>query len=77
MNKNASVLIALTISAAQIVMVGCSATKSAEKKKDFFTSGCREADQRASQRMARDQQLAGSGEGAGEKGAKKRWPEVR
>ncbi len=71
MNKNASVLIALIISAAQIATVGCSATKSAEKKNDFFTSGSREADQRASQRMARDEQLAGSGEGTGEKGVKK------
>ena len=77
MNKNASVLFALIVSTAQIVIVGCSSTKSAEKKNDFFTSGSREADQRASQRMARDEQLAGSGEGAGEKGAKKRWPEVR
>ena len=71
MNKNASVLFALIVSTAQIVIVGCSSTKSAEKKNDFFTSGSREADQRASQRMARDEQLAGSGEGAGEKGAKK------
>jgi len=51
--------------------VGCGTSKSAEKKDDFFTSGSREADQRAGQRMAKDEQLAGSGEGAGEKGAVK------
>jgi hemoglobin len=37
----------------------------------LHTSGSREADQRASQRMAKDEQLAGSGEGAGEKETKK------
>ena len=53
-----------------ITMNGCG-TSSAEKKRDeFFTSGSREADQRAAQRMAKDQQLAGSGEGVGEKGKK-------
>ncbi len=46
---------------------GCSRRKhwlwqwqSAKKQDDFFTSGSREADQRASQRMARDQQLSDS-----------------
>jgi hemoglobin len=53
------------------VATGCGGSKRAAKKDDFFTSGSREADQRASQRMARDEQLSGSGEGAGEKGAKK------
>jgi hemoglobin len=53
-------------------LVGCGTSKqAAEKKDDFFTSGSREADQRASQRMAKDEQLSGSGEGSGEKGAKK------
>lgn len=52
-------------------VVGCHSAKKAQKKDDFFTSGSREADQRASQRVARDEQLSGSGEGAGEKGAKK------
>lgn len=42
--------------------VGCGGTK-ATKKDDFFTSGSREADQRASQRMAKEQQLGGSGQG--------------
>jgi hemoglobin len=53
-------------------LTACGGGKIANKKKDdFFTSGSREADQRASQRMAKDEQLNGSGEGGGEKGVKK------
>jgi hemoglobin len=51
--------------------IGCGTAKVGNKKDDFFTSGSREADQRASQRMAKSEQLTGSGEGAGEKGVKK------
>jgi hemoglobin len=51
--------------------VGCGTAKTAKKKDDFFTSGSREADQRANQRMAKAEQLSGSGEGSGEKGVKK------
>ena len=40
--------------------VGCGGTKGAKKQDEFFTSGSREADQRASQRMAKEQQLAGA-----------------
>jgi hemoglobin len=58
------------LSAFLIVEVGCGTAKSAKQKDDFFTSGSREADQRAGQRMARDEQLIGTGEGTGEKGAK-------
>jgi hemoglobin len=54
-----------------IFAVGCRGRARAKGSTDFFTSGSREADQRASQRMARDEQLSNSGEGAGEKGAKK------
>ncbi len=50
-----------------LATVGCGTGKQKTKNNDFFTSGSREADQRASQRMAKDEQLAGSGEGAGEK----------
>jgi len=50
---------------------GCGTAKTGRKEQDFFTSGSRDADQRASQRMARDEQLTGSGEGSAEKGAKK------
>jgi hemoglobin len=52
-------------------LLGCSSGAARKKNNDFFTSGSREADQRASQKMARDEQLAGSGEGAGEKGVKR------
>src|SRR5260370_38650429 len=57
--------VALTLAA------GCGTRKIGKKSDDFFTSGSREADQRASQRMARDEQLTGSGEGPGEKGVNK------
>ena len=46
-------------------------SKPEAQHKDFFTSGSKEADQRASQRMAKAEQLEGSGEGTGEKGVKK------
>jgi hemoglobin len=51
--------------------MGCGHAKTGGKEQDFFTSGSRDADQRASQRMARDEQLTGSGEGSAEKGSKK------
>jgi hemoglobin len=51
--------------------VGCGGGTAKKQNRDFFTSGSRDADQRASQRMARDEQLAGNGEGAGERGTKK------
>jgi hemoglobin len=41
--------------------VGCGSTP--RKKDEFFTSGSREADQRAGQKMAQAEQLSGSGEG--------------
>src|ERR1700754_4165828 len=50
---------------------GCGGGKATTKNTDFFTSGSREADQRASQRMARDEQLRGTGEGSGEKNVQK------
>lgn len=53
-----------------VAVSGCGGGKPTQQSKDFFTSGSREADQRASQRMAQAEQLSGSGEGAGEKGAK-------
>jgi hemoglobin len=59
------IALAITMSA-----VGCGGRKATQQSTDFFTSGSREADQRASQRMAQAEQLSGSGEGAGEKGVK-------
>jgi hemoglobin len=61
----------LILAAALAASTGCGGGKIGKKKDDFFTSGSREADQRASQRMAKEEQLTGSGEGSGEKGAKK------
>jgi len=61
----------ILLTVALSVGIGCGSTKVGKKKDDFFTSGSREADQRASQRMAKAEQLSGSGEGAGEKGVKK------
>jgi len=52
-------------------LMGCGSSSAEKKRDEFFTSGSREADQRATQRMAKDEQLAGSGEGVGEKGKKK------
>ncbi len=57
--------------AAVVGLSGCGGTPAQKANRNFFTSGSREADQRASQRMARAEQLTGSGEAAGEKGVKK------
>lgn len=55
-----------------LLSAGCGGgTKTEKKGTDFFTSGSRDADQRASQRMAQAEQLSGTGEGAGEKNVKK------
>jgi hemoglobin len=54
-----------------ICLNGCGSSPAKKGNQDFFTSGSRDADQRASQRMAQNEQLSGSGEGAGEKGVKK------
>ena len=50
---------------------GCGSSSPQKKNQSFFTSGSREADQRASQRMAKAEEMSGSGEGAGEKETKK------
>jgi hemoglobin len=65
-------MIPLFLAAALTTLVGCGSAAPAKKEnQEFFTSGSREADQRASQTMAKHEQLTGSGEGAGEKGVKK------
>ncbi|HKQ40203.1 MAG TPA: group 1 truncated hemoglobin [Verrucomicrobiae bacterium] len=50
----------MTAAAILPVTTGCRSTKAEKKKDEFFTSGSREADQRAQQRMAKDQQIAGT-----------------
>jgi hemoglobin len=74
MTKNINKTVLLVLSVVAAGMVGCGGGKAQKKNNDFFTSGSREADQRASQRMAKDEQLTGSGEGAGEKDVKKAKP---
>src|SRR5215813_8675758 len=62
----------VTLFAAGLVgLSGCKASPAKKANTNFFTSGSREADQRASQRMAQAEQLEGSGEEGGEKGVKK------
>src|SRR5215469_4646128 len=61
----------LAVVAGLFGFVGCGGTPAQKTNANFFTSGSREADQRASQRMALSEQLTGSGEGSGEKGVKK------
>jgi len=61
----------LSLAAALVFASGCGGRAAQKKNADFFTSGSREADQRASQRMAKEEQLSGTGEGAGEKDVKK------
>jgi hemoglobin len=50
---------------------GCGETPAQKANASFFTSGSREADERAGERMAQAEQLSGSGEAGGEKGVKK------
>lgn len=61
----------LSLATALAVVSGCGGKAAQKKNSDFFTSGSREADQRADQRMAKAEQLSGTGEGAGEKDVKK------
>lgn len=68
LTQPAAVVLAL---AAVLGLVGCGGAPAKKANTTFFTSGSREADQRASQRMAQSEQLTGSGEGSGEKGVKK------
>jgi hemoglobin len=70
MNTAQKALTFLLLSAIATMMAGCGSSSAQKRNRDFFTSGSREADQRASQRMAADEQLTGNGEGAGEKGVK-------
>jgi hemoglobin len=70
MNKTQTALNFLLFSAVATMMAGCGGSPAQKQNRDFFTSGSREADQRASQRMAAAEQLTGNGEGAGEKGVK-------
>jgi hemoglobin len=61
-NSAAVALERLMLVAIVSLSVGCGTAKVGEEDK-FFTSGSREADQRASQRMARHEQLSGEDDG--------------
>ncbi len=52
--------------AAVILLFGCGSQDRKEGDRPFFTSGSHEADQRADQRMAKDQQLKSANGGGGE-----------
>jgi hemoglobin len=64
-------IMSLFVAGAIAGLSGCRASPAKKANTNFFTSGSKEADQRASQRMAQAEQLEGSGEGGGEKGVKK------
>ncbi len=72
--KRSKFLAVMLLAAILAPIFGCRSSKPEAQNKEFFTSGSREADQRASQRMAKEEQLTGSGEGAGEKHVKKATP---
>ena len=61
----------LVLVAALSLVVGCASRSKSQQENSFFTSGSKEADQRASQRMAKAEELAGTGGAGGVKGSKK------
>lgn len=65
MNKRKLTTVAL-LAATSLAAAGCGAGGQ-KTNKDFFTSGNREADQRADQRMVKSQQLKGEGSGNADK----------
>ena len=54
------VVLSVLTAASLLFAPGCATEE--KKDKDYFTSGSREADQRAEQRIAKDQQIKGKGE---------------
>jgi len=70
------VRIVVCVSAVALSFAAAGCANEEKKDRDFHTSGSREADQRAEQRIAKDQQLRGEGSGndgdAGKKAAEER-----
>jgi hemoglobin len=60
----------LLLTGALTTLAGCGGGQGGKQKDAFFTSGSREADQRAMQRMAKDQQLSGTSAAEQDKAAK-------
>lgn len=60
MNKLTTFATVLGLCAGFAMTTGCRSGGGEKKKDEFFTSGSREADQRATQRMAKDQQISGT-----------------
>jgi hemoglobin len=59
--KISNLIVVIVLIAPLLVAMGC-ANREAKKRDDFFTSGSSEADQRAEQRIAKDEQLKGNDE---------------
>ena len=57
-------LLTVLASVFALALAGCASEE--KEDRDFHTSGSREADQRAEQRIAKDQQLKGEGSGKGD-----------
>jgi len=74
MNSNKTIGPTLLLVTALLLLAGCGTGGGKKQNEGFFTSGSKEADQRASQTMAKSEQLSNSGEGAGEKGVKPAKP---
>jgi hemoglobin len=68
MNRIVSVSAVLAVTSVALVLNGCGNPE--QKDRDFHTSGSREADQRAEQRVAKVQQLRGEGNKDDEKNGK-------
>ncbi len=63
-----SALAVLPLALLLAFFTGCGTGSANKPKQNFFTSGSKEADQRASQRMAKSEQLSGSGQGGSDEG---------
>jgi hemoglobin len=72
--KRAFNRVVVRLAASLLLFVAGCGSREAKPDRDFHTSGSREADQRAEQRIARDQQLKGEGSGKdeGRKAAEKK-----
>src|SRR5687768_14474121 len=69
--KSTTLPLLLAVMLSALLLIGCANDDAKSRGDDFFTSGSNEADQRAEQRIAKDQQLKGEGEGAAKAEEKK------